>query len=301
VLYDTREAVQRDATPDADPIRFGGIMHYVEVDARNLSRWFQGAGGGMCPPACSGPNAENTTGYVLYFSDRRTNRNLANAETGEYGFEDIVNPASGVGAPNGVLDLGEDFNDNNALETYGQVPRLIAGMVAPLNAAARPWTNVDPANALAQNVEMGIARRNPPIFFRRGLKLVNGGLGNLVAPGLGIASENPVYVQGHWNANAAGFGNPHVGTAVIADAVTLLSGAWNDRNSFLNPHNTGPRAGADTWYRLSRLHGQSVPEPSGEWHLQVLRRRLFAADPRLRVRHGLPHAVAPAPQDADVP
>ena len=57
-----------------------------------------------------------------------------------------------------------------------------------------------------------------------------------MAPGLTIASENPVYIQGNWNANGAGFGNPHVATAVLADAVTLLSNNWNDRNSFVNPH-----------------------------------------------------------------
>ncbi len=258
-LYDTREGVQRDGTADADPIRFGGIMHYVEVDARNLSRWFQGAIG------VSGVNAENTTGYVLYFSDRRTNRDAAGFETGEYGFEDIVNPASATGAPNGVLDLGEDFNGNTTLETYGLTPRLQGGMTAPLDINARPWTSMDPGNILAAAVEQGIARRNPAIFFRRALKLTNGGLGNIVLPGLAVVAENPVYIQGHWNANAAGFGNPHAATSVIADSVTLLSSVWNDRRSFTDPHNVGPRDGATTWYRLAVIAGKglSFPQPGG--------------------------------------
>jgi hypothetical protein len=259
VLYDTREGVQRDGTNDLDPVRFAGIMHYIELDARNVSRWFQGAIG------VSGVNAENNTGYVVYFSDRRTNRNAANQETAEFGWEDVVNPGSATGAPNGVLDLGEDFNNNTTLETYGQTPRLIAGMVAPLDATARPWTSVDPLNVLAANIEQAIARRNPAIFFRRGLKLVNGGLGNLVAPGLGIVSENPVYIQGHWNANAAGFGNPHVATSVIADAVTFLSNGWSDRNAFINPHSQTPRVAATTWYRLAVISGKglSFPQPAG--------------------------------------
>jgi len=42
------------------------------------------------------------------------------------------------------------------------------------------------------------------IFFRRALKLVNGGLGNIVAPGFTVVSENPVYVQGDWNTGPAG-------------------------------------------------------------------------------------------------
>jgi hypothetical protein len=264
VLYDAREGVQRDGTNDADPVRFGGIMHYIEIDVRNLSRWFQGAIG------ASGANAENNTGYVLYFSDRRTNRNALNVETGEYGWEDLVNPASATGAPNGVLDLGEDFNGNNQLETYGQTPRLPAGVLpmpngTPLDANARPWTSVDPGNVLAQNVEMGIARRNPPIFFRRALKLVNGAAPNIVTPGLAVVSENPVYVQGHWNAQAAGFTNPHAATAVIADAVTFLSGAWSDRQSFISPHAAGPRNATTTWYRLAVISGKGIsfPQPAG--------------------------------------
>ena len=64
----------------------------------------------------------NVTGYTVYFSDRRGNRNAANNETGEYGFEDIVNPESVAGTPNGVLDEGEDVNGNGLLDTYGQTP-----------------------------------------------------------------------------------------------------------------------------------------------------------------------------------
>ena len=63
--------------------------------------------------------------------------------------------------------------------------------------ASRPWTTINAA----------FARANRAVLFRRALKLVNGGLGNIVMPGLTIASENPVYVQGHYNANGAGFGD----------------------------------------------------------------------------------------------
>ena len=259
VLYDTREGIWRDGVAAASPMQFGGVMHYLELDAHNLSRWFQGAIG------ASGANAMNVTGYVVYFSDRRGNRNALNQETAEYGVEDVVNPASATGAPNGVLDVGEDFNGNGVLDTYGQTPRLLAGMTAPLVAAARPWTNVDPANALAQSEEIAIVERNPPIFFRRALKLTNGGLGNLVLPGLTIASENPVYIQGNWNASNTGFGDPHAATAVLADAVTLLSNSWNDRISLVNPHNQTPRQATTTWYRVAVVAGKglSFPQPAG--------------------------------------
>jgi hypothetical protein len=271
-LYDTREGELRDAQPDTEPARFGGIMQYVEVDVNNLRRWLTGAIG------LTGLNTINVTGYVLYFSDRRGNRDAANLETGEYGVEDIVNPASATGAPSGALETGEDFNGNGTLQMYGQTPRAPATvpggaatawalMTAPLASAARPWTNVDPGAAVVASEEQAIAQRNPVMFFRRALKLTNGALGNIIAPGLTVASENPVYIQGNWNANAAGFGNPHVATAVLADSVTLLSNNWNDRQSFVHPHDLNSagagdgRVAATSWYRLAVIAGKGIAFP----------------------------------------
>ena len=72
---------------------------------------------------------------------------------------------------------------------------------------------------------------NRPIFFRRALKLVNGainaGVASLPAPGLTVASENPLYIQGDYNAApaAAIVGNAanHVAASILADSVTVLS------------------------------------------------------------------------------
>ena len=77
-------------------------------------------------------------GYTVYFSDRRGNRNAANAETGEFGFEDIVNPASAAGTPNGALDAGEDVNGNGVLDVYGETPRFLAGIAGWPGVHARP-------------------------------------------------------------------------------------------------------------------------------------------------------------------
>ncbi|MEO8071361.1 MAG: hypothetical protein ABI652_08155, partial [Acidobacteriota bacterium] len=260
-LYDPREAELRDTAPAS--MQFGGVMYYVGLDARNLSRWFQGVIG------TTGNQSLNVNGFTVYFSDRRGNRDGANAETAEYGNEDIVNPLSATGAQNNGLDVGEDFNANTTLEIYGSNARAPfpngaaanwAGVVAPLASTAKPWTGL---GASADQVE--IARRNPAIFFRRALKLTNGALGNLVAPGLTISSENPVYIEGNWNANDAGFGNPHVATAVLADAVTLLSKNWNDWNSFVNAGVLANRGAADTWYRIAVIagKGRSFLQPTG--------------------------------------
>ena len=90
------------------------------------------------------------------------------------------------------------------------------------------------------------------MFFRRALKVVNGGYttGTLRLPangsqGLAIVAENPLYVQGNYNApNAAGTdfgttpGTDHVSAAVIADAVTLLSNNFNDIGTVRRPRTT---------------------------------------------------------------
>src|SRR6266516_1636504 len=253
VLYDTREGALRDNISTSQTTVFlGGVMHYIELDVNNLSRWFRGAIG------TSGNNAMNDTGYVVYFSDRRTNRNAANQETGEYGFEDFVNPASSNGTPNGLLDSGEDVNGNGTLETYGQTPILPPNSSYPLDSTARPW------KAVAAN----IARVNRAIFFRRALKLVNGqtialGTVDTVPLGLTIAAENPVYLQGNYNAPGT-FSGSHVASAVIADALTLLSNSWNDRNSFNYPHDLSGRQASTTWYRLGVIagKGKSFPQPA---------------------------------------
>ena len=358
VLYDPREGMLRDdqgqrpLTPagvaniaqNEPRLYWGGVMHYVELDVNNLRRWLNGNIGSSPNGGCAVANPAPTcpmdiTGFVLYFSDRRLNRDLGgNAapdpaavdavtgellfpdddETGEFGFEDIVNRTdansrpSGNAAPGamdgpftdvqGVQRWAEDVNANGAIETYGGVPRLLpaAQMVYP----AAPMTPTAAANftlygtpgVYGTPIDRNTARVNRAFFFRRALKLVNGGRNNLPArgaQGLTVAAENPVYVQGHYNAcsnalpttaNAgsppcvvagAGFeANNHVSAAIIADAVTLLSGAFNDIKTFRNPHestlNTGTnvlandlaaanvRQANDTWYRMGIIAGKGL-------------------------------------------
>jgi hypothetical protein len=111
-------------------------------------------------------------------------------------------------------------------------------------------------------------RENPPIFFRRALKIVDGstisiGTCNSVPCGLTIASENPVYLQGDYNNPGlnTGFTSTGVGASVIADAVTLLSDNWNDVNSFAFPYLSlnDKRVAHDTTYRLAIAAGKGVP------------------------------------------
>ena len=259
VLFDTREAVHRDAA--AAGLTLAGTMHYVTIDVVNLAKWFAGT----APYAAGTGNQARieNTGFTVYFSDRRGNRNASSVETGEYGWEDFVNPASGTGAANSTLDVGEDANENGVLDTYGAIPSyngtynsVPPGATAPLTTAARPTTVVS----------RGVAQVNRAILFRRALKLVNGSniVGNGIN-GLSIVSENPVYVQGNWNA-AGSFTGAHAATAVMADAVTLLSNNWTDTVSFTQPWTPGNRNRVSpTWYRLAIISGKGMafPQPSG--------------------------------------
>ena len=267
VLFDTREAIYRDAVPATGQPRLGGVMHYVALDVANLSRWFQRAG---VYGAGSGNQAltdGDDGGYSVYFSDRRNNRDDTNEESGEYGFEDVVNPASATGAPNNALNAGEDMNANKLLDSYGQFPSFNGaynteptGATGPLDVLqARPWNDI----------AAPYAQVNRAVIFRRALKLINGGLGNIVAPGLTIAAENPVYIQGDWNAATQANGSDpfietNVATSVAADAVTLLSRNWNDNTSFSSPYLASGRQRNNTAYRLAIIAGKGpiFPQPA---------------------------------------
>jgi hypothetical protein len=258
-LFDPREGLQRDTA--ASDIVLGGVIHYIAIDVNNLTKWFK-----KTAPFNAGTGDTAITdngGYTVYFSDRRNNRDQLNLETGEYGWEDFVNPAASDGAPNTSLDGGEDVNGDNSLQTYGGIPNYEGVYnTAPPGASAPLTTSAGPRTLLTR----GQAQVNRAILFRHALKLINGATiaGNNVT-GLTIASENPVYVQGNWNANGA-FNNPHAATSIIADAVTLLSNGWNDVNSFENPYSPGNRdRGSQTWYRVAIVAGKgpAFQQPSG--------------------------------------
>jgi Tfp pilus assembly protein PilX len=265
-LFDPREALQRDTDPGVATVQLGGVMYYTELDIAALRTW-------LASKRVSSAIME-TTGYVVYFSDRRGNHNttaVATAptvgnETGEYGYEDIV-------YNNGTLDTGEDFNGSTTLDMYGSLPRVALPACtstcvrAPFDATANPLTSVTQTEA----------RVNRPLLFRRALKIVNGSRTNMLIDdtthtpahlGLTIAAENPVYIQGDYNASmsdgapttptASQWALDHVATAVIGDGVTLLSNNWNDRNSFTSPYGTGGRSGTDTVYRTAIVSGKGI-------------------------------------------
>lgn len=272
-LYDGREGQFRDGLADS-MMRLGGLLSYVELDVNNLRRWLTGGLPGV------GTNARNENGFIVYFSDRRNNRNNAGNETGEYGFEDVASPPD-WNSVNAALDPGEDVNGNGVLDNYGQVPRnvpscsplglpvlpsLAVCVPTPFDNNARPWTLVPDlgggTTAARANERALLARANRIVHFRRALKLTNGQLGNLPLPGLTIVSENPVYIQGNYNATAASVTDAgSAAAAVIADSITLLSNNWNDIRSFMFPTDPTGRPASNTGYRAAFVSGKGIAFP----------------------------------------
>jgi hypothetical protein len=294
-LFDTREGIPRQgAVPGAGTGQITGVgtMYYIELDVANLAKWFMNTLG--APD--SGANAYGVGGYSVYFSDRRGNRADnqgagAPTKTASLGFNDFVNSGSLNACPNGgAPEQGEDLESDNILRTYGGAfePVLPINLLAQGVAAAMPNFQVNslcPGTApqlwsMFQNI--GEARENPPYFFRHALKLVNGSIINLgtacygAAPnppcGLTIASENPVYIQGDYNAPGGALAAPGtVATSVAADAVTLLSDNYNDVNSFISPFldaggGFNGRNAVTTSYRVAMIAGKQIPFalPPGE-------------------------------------
>jgi PilX N-terminal len=286
-LFDTREGVNRpsQSAPNsldwasANPgVTGAGVMGYIELDAKNLATWLKNNQAAL--------GLDNNTGFTVYFSDRRGEAIDPNSgtKTGSYGYNDFVNNLSDPnnGCPNGALDPGEDLEGTvpPTLRTYGGLSITpLNALVFPAPYAGGPFqpncgnTNW-PGYVYDRTQE---ARQNSPVLFRRALKIVDGATLSLgtscygAAPnppcGLSIAAENPVYIQGDYNAPPDGSwgGNP-VAAAVAGDAVTLLSDNWNDTNSFLFPYAAGSRNAVQTAYRVALIGGKGIPfaQPAGQ-------------------------------------
>ena len=310
-LFDSREGTLREASMSAANLpTLNGTMHYIELDAKNLTRWFGGAIG------TSGPTTKDAVvspdDFLAYISDRRGNYangqtwannwpplSPTNNETGEYGWDDLVNSSNAAsGCPNNAIETGEDVDNNGNFYTYGAnakwihapgaVPPLQPGQIGIFNnlvgsgvinstvcAAVPAYSTVDNIWPMMLAANTNAARENPSLFFRGAVKIVNGSdltavgqCPSSVSCGLAIAVENPVYIQGDFNANINGaqWNSAEVATSVAGDAVTLLSVQWNDLNSFMSPYATTQRSGNTTWYRTAIIGGATLafPQPAGQ-------------------------------------
>jgi hypothetical protein len=262
MLFDPREGHTRlQPTDNTQVMHMGGLFGYVAFDANNFRRWVNGDFGG------TGAQTLDNNGYIIYFSDRRGDHNendptTPDVETGEYGHEDSINHAAQVWAQTDALEQGEDFNGNGTLETYGETPHNLAVPATAVpdlgfDLTQRPWSSV----GLNYTGRGQLAR---PVLFRRSLKIINGGINggvnSLPAAGINIVAENPIYIQGNFNATSASVtAEPNVPAAVIGDAITLLSDAFRDSITFQFPQTQDNRNATTTGYRFAMVTGKSIP------------------------------------------
>jgi Tfp pilus assembly protein PilX len=199
---------------------------------------------------------------------------------------------------NGVLDnFGAQNLGLGFYGTVGNAAQNLNSLIISTNPAPDPY-NTAANGRIASCGTTG--RKNWVSGARHVLKLVDGSLGNVpLSPvstvvngvtywgGFTVSSENPVYIQGDYNSNStdtffsgASSTGPgadktgHSATAVIADAVTLLSNSWSDQNSILgNPANAsnsvtqpvGNRTAATTYYRVAVAGGKNLSFPFPTW------------------------------------
>jgi len=272
-FYDPREGEARDTNLGNGSCTPNGLLSAVELDVRNLRDWLAGT----IPGTGTQVDWAVMNGYILYFSDRRgmlPDPNAVNTKVGEYGFEDVVNAGSSTGTPDGALEPSnpgttqspEDVDQNGKLDIWGAW-NVGEAFGAATTAATHSLVSPNPYTPrIASCVTTG--RKNAVTGARHVLKIVDGTRGNLPTRpdgkgGFTVGSENPVYIQGDYNASAAdaSWADPHAAAAVIADAVTLLSNGWSDLNSTINTTIPGSRSASQTWYRLAIAGGKNIPFP----------------------------------------
>lgn len=141
--------------------------------------------------------------------------------------------------------------------------------VYPLDFSMSGFTTWNVTNVISSNI---LHRSIASIYFYDQRTLPAGGLfavrvkngGHLPPLGMTIATMDPLYIQGHYNASGANIGSSNVtGTlpsSFAADAVTILSTAWNDNAS---SNSETSRAASPTTVNAAILAGEVDTTPAG--------------------------------------
>ncbi len=263
-MFDSREGLSEDSSTNATAtfgsgsVPAAGAMGLIDIDIANLRKFLRGDFNGIFPlttpyAVTKGDSLRHTdvpeiAGWVLYVSDRRGDFDF----DGTYDMEDVF--------PNGLLDYNEDVNNNGVLDT----------------------DYLNEATNYATSVPRGQAATADHSYYRRGIRLINGSVlpGSYdstnpgITKGFTVASENGVYVLGNYNTTGATVSggtsvtpaesyfpkdaSTHIPAAIVSDAVIVLSNAWKDSNSFLNPFSSANRVAANTQVRFAMISGDPI-------------------------------------------
>jgi hypothetical protein len=138
----------------------------------------------------------------------------------------------GTDIPIGTIRTTTTFYNNREGKTVKMTEidlRMLAGYSAT-DTTSPSFPNRLPSNGLIYATRTDALASQQP-----GIRLVNGAVVERAA-GLTVVTNDPLYIQGHFNVPTDSDGNgtldkPKKPTAVIADAVNILSVNWDDANS----------------------------------------------------------------------
>jgi Tfp pilus assembly protein PilX len=267
-MFDTREGLYNDSISPTSGSIYGsnvpwaGVMSMVDIDVTNLKDFLDGDYDTFTPLGTPyavasthklrSSDVPSANGWVVYVSDRRGDGDF----DGEYDMEDIY------GNNDGILQKGEDVNNNGTLDTnYTNEAVKYTGTIG------------------SQFESPDVAATRDHSYYRRGVRLING----QVLPGMydsttaantkgfTLATENGVYVKGNYNATGiASVGTPtpssdylpqntasHIPASIVADAVIILSNAWQDSRSFRYPFSKSNRNASETTVRFAMMAGDA--------------------------------------------
>lgn len=198
-------------------------------------------------------------------------------KSGTHGVSQQAVPVVGSTAPGGFYDTNATIKIVDGVITQGGVT-LVEGVDIPVGTVTTvttfynnregktvKMTNVDlnklgggtfnsvtyPSH-LPSNGLLYATRTDTPVNQQPGIRLLNGSEIKR-AGGLTVVSNDPVYVQGNYNTVSK---KP---VAVVADAINLLSGNWNDANSTSN--NLNSRTATSTIYNAAFIAGVNTTTP----------------------------------------
>ena len=265
-----------------------GIMNVVQINMRNLARWFDGVYDNNLLQSTNAlsTNIAKPDGYTVYVSDRRGDNvktfvasgTTISATNGMADNEDIY-------GPNGALDPGEDVQETGVLvKDTTELPDPVA------LSGSYGTDRIKRAIAVA-------AWSNPSNYFRHAVRLFNGdnlmvsgGAGKLSSTlGITMSSENLVFIWGNYNTTGINAAPPtgtsalndpsatyhyngnQVPASIVADAFSPLSKTWFDSSSAINPDTSTnrladlnlPNIAAETSVRAAIIAGDNKSALAG--------------------------------------
>lgn len=172
----------------------------------------------------AGPNNAGQAGLSIFISGNTGNTVTAvinnSGVTTTVGAGSTGSALTSYNAIVNTLTLDQSFTDNRE----GATMQVTSVNVNKLNSAISSGA-IPSISAAAFNGVVSIS--NTSTKPNTAIQLTNGAT---LTSNLTIASTNPVYVQGDYNTTANSSGNPY-SAAIVGDAVTILSNAWNPANS----------------------------------------------------------------------